>query len=554
MLATLVIGLREGLEAALIVGIIAAFLRKNGKSLLPMWIGVIAAVVLSIAVGVALSLVEQALPQAAQEGMESVIGAVAVVFVTGMIVWMNTHARGMKKELEGEAAEALGQGGAYALAVMAFLAVLKEGFETSVFLLATFSAAQSALLAAVGAVLGVLGAVAIGWGIYAGGVRLNLSRFFRATGAFLILVAAGLVVTTLRTAHEAGWLNAGQQPTVQLSWLVQPGTVQSALITGVLGVPADPRLIEVVGWFAYLIPVALFVYWPTRFRPSGAAAVRLRFVLAGVFALAAVALAVLVPVPRLEAPATVSLVAASDSGGGSSVGTARLVGSGGAASVRVSRPGQPAQTVALPAASAQREDRDGLTASRWDVKSADAPEGRPATLTLDELVTLAGGRLPVGVDPQQNPGPFSARWSSVSSTTVWLAEGALLDASGRTTTVVTISGGGLGTSRTVTASGDASSEWQVAPADVQRTASAVAALDSARAECALWAVAVPVALLVAAVALAIAGLRARRRLSATAAASAAPADAAPNPSPSPESAGAVPGSDPQQRSTSYAAH
>ncbi|MEJ1230917.1 MAG: FTR1 family protein [Galbitalea sp.] len=225
MLATLVIGLREGLEAALIVGIIAAFLRKNGKSLLPMWIGVAVAVGLSIAVGVGLGAIEQALPQAGQEAMESVIGAVAVVFVTGMIVWMNANARGMKKELEAEAAEALSQGGAYALAGMAFLAVLKEGFETSVFLLATFSAAQSAALAATGAVIGVLIAVGIGIGIYAGGVRLNLGRFFRATGAFLILVAAGLVITMLRTAHEAGWINAGQQTTVNLSWLVQPGTV-----------------------------------------------------------------------------------------------------------------------------------------------------------------------------------------------------------------------------------------------------------------------------------------------------------------------------------------
>src|ERR1700744_773016 len=99
---------------------------------------------------------------------------------------------------------------------MAFLAVLKEGFETSVFLLATFSAAQSAAWAATGALLGLLLAVLIGWGIFVGGVKINLTRFFRLTGAFLILVAAGLVITSLRTAHEAGWLNVGQQTTVNL--------------------------------------------------------------------------------------------------------------------------------------------------------------------------------------------------------------------------------------------------------------------------------------------------------------------------------------------------
>src|ERR1700760_4269527 len=266
MLATLVIGLREGLEGALIVGIIAAFLRNNGKSRRPMAIGVFLAVALSIAVGVTLDVVERSLPQADQEAMESVIGVVAIFFVTTMIVWMNTHARSMKKDLEAGAAEALSQGSAYALAVMAFLAVLKEGFETSVFLLATFSAAQSSALAILGAVLGILIAVAIGWGIYAGGVKINLGKFFRYTGVFLILVAAGLTITALRTAHEAGWLNAGQQHTVDLPWLVTPGSVQSALITGVLGIPADPRRIEVIGWFAYLIPVALFVYWPAARR------------------------------------------------------------------------------------------------------------------------------------------------------------------------------------------------------------------------------------------------------------------------------------------------
>src|SRR5688572_790675 len=100
MLATFVIGLREGLEAALIVGIVAAFLRNNGKSLLAMWLGVALAIALSVVVGVGLDLVEQALPQARQEGMESIIGFIAVFFVTGMILWMNAHASGMKKDLE----------------------------------------------------------------------------------------------------------------------------------------------------------------------------------------------------------------------------------------------------------------------------------------------------------------------------------------------------------------------------------------------------------------------------------------------------------------------
>ncbi|MFT4108517.1 iron uptake transporter permease EfeU, partial [Propionicimonas sp.] len=276
MLATFVIGLREGLEAALIVGIIAAFLRRNGRSLTPMVVGVLAAVLLSLGVGVGLHLVERELPQAAQEGMETIIGTVAIVFVTGMVLWMSTHSRGMKKELEAEAGEALGNGSTRALALMAFLAVLKEGFETSVFLLATFSASTDAGAAALGAAFGLVAAVAIGYGLYRGSVKLNLGRFFQITGAFLVLVAAGLVVSTLGTAHEAGWLDAGQQRTVDLTWLAPTGSIRGALFTGVLGIPQDPRLIQVVGWFAYLVPMALYLYWPRRLRPSAAAAARLR--------------------------------------------------------------------------------------------------------------------------------------------------------------------------------------------------------------------------------------------------------------------------------------
>jgi high-affinity iron transporter len=271
-------------------------LRKNGKRLTAMWLGVVLAVILSIVVGVGLDLAEQALPQSRQEGMESVIGAIAIFFVTGMIFWMNAHAHDMRRQLESEAADAISQASAYALASMAFLAVLKEGFETSVFLLATFSAAQSAELAAAGAIIGLLLAVVIGWGIYIGGVRINLARFFSFTGAFLLLVAAGLVISSLRTAHEAGWLNVGQQLTMNLSWLVAPGTVSSALITGVLGIPADPRLIEVTGWLIYLFAVASYLYWPTAIRPRPRLAARLQIVAAMMLAALALGLFLFYPV------------------------------------------------------------------------------------------------------------------------------------------------------------------------------------------------------------------------------------------------------------------
>src|SRR5699024_10771857 len=222
-----------------------------------------------------------------------------------------------------EAAQALKRSSTLALASMAFLAVLKEGFETSVFLLATFSAAQSATLAAAGAIIGLAVATAIGWGIYAGGVRFNLSRFFRFTAAFLILVAAGLVMASLRTAHEAGWIVAGQQATVNLAWLVAPGTVQSALVTGVLGIPADPRLIEVIGWLAYLVPVALFVYWPQSRRPQPRAAARLNIAIAAVLTAVALVLALGFSKPSIDVPTKAALVTAAGASS-AAIGNARL--------------------------------------------------------------------------------------------------------------------------------------------------------------------------------------------------------------------------------------
>jgi len=279
VLPTFVIGLREGLEAALIVGIIAAFLGQQGRrdALRQVWIGTAAAVAICIGVAIALQVVSSDLPQRQQEGLETVVGALAVALVTYMIVFMRKHARSMKKDLQGAAASALAQGSGRALVVMAFLAVLREGFETAVFLLATFQASGNASTSWLGAVLGILLATAIGYGIYKGGVRLNLARFFRVTGLVLVVVAAGLVMTAFHTAAEAGWLTVGQAQAFDLSWLVRPGTPLSSLLTGVLGIQPFPAWIEVIAWLAYLVPMIVLVAWPSgpprKPRPVAAAPV-----------------------------------------------------------------------------------------------------------------------------------------------------------------------------------------------------------------------------------------------------------------------------------------
>lgn len=519
MLATFVIGLREGLEAALIVGIIAAFLRRNGRSLAPMKLGVSAAILLSLGVGVALKLLETSLPQAQQEGLETVIGAVAVVFVSSMVVWMNGHARSLKGEIEHAAADALSVGSARALTVMAFLAVLKEGFETSVFLLATFSAASNTTLAVTGAVLGILASAAIGYGLYTGGVRINLGKFFSVTSVFLVLVAAGLVVSAISTAHGAGWLDAGQQRTVDLTWLTPAGTVRSAIFTGLLGVPADPRLIEVVGWFAYVVPMSLFLFWPKKHRPSAATGVKIRYGVGAALAVVAAGLAIGIGPATMPNLGPATLVAAD----GSSVGTVshqdgNVVVTEG--SDRISVPltgGRPADHAGVPDATEYSQQADTSTA------------GLPTTLTIEQLAALSGGRLPVGISPQTAPGPYRASWTRTGQTQLWLAGDQVLDFIRTDRTTLTLSGGGLAAPRTLTVSGTlpdgttvTSNSVGTDPTHTQAVAAAASGLRAEQVERQFWGRTFPALLGVAALIVLAFAARARRRL--------APADPASQPS------------------------
>jgi high-affinity iron transporter len=271
VLPTLVIGLREGLEASLIVGIVAAFLGQRGdrRALRAMWAGVVLAVLLCAGVGVALKVAEQQLRTRDQEALETVVATVAIVMVTSMIIWMRANARNLKRDLERSAASALDRGSSIGLVLMAFLAVFREGFETTVFLLAVLQNGAAARTGTLGAVIGVAIAIVIGYGIYRGGRRVDLGRFFTITGAVLVLVAAGLVMSALGTANEAGWISSGQHPLLDLTWLVRPGTPVFSLFNGVLGVPARPVTLQVIGWIAYFVPMIVFVTWPRRRHHDG---------------------------------------------------------------------------------------------------------------------------------------------------------------------------------------------------------------------------------------------------------------------------------------------
>jgi high-affinity iron transporter len=488
VLPTFVIGLREGLEAALIVGIIAAFLRKQGRRDLLRWvfIGVSAAILLCLGVGIALEVLSRDLPQKQQEGLETVVGALAVVMVTYMVVWMRKHSRELKGSLEGAAAQALATQSSKAgraLVLMAFLAVLREGFETVVFLLAAFNENGSGALAGVGAALGIAVAVALGWGIYRGGVTLNLSKFFRATGLVLVLVAAGLVVTAFHTAHEAGWLNSGQGSTVDLTWLVHPGSVQSSLLTGMLGVQPRPVVIEVIGWLVFVVPVGLYVAWP-----AGRSIAPQRLAIgcgaaAAVLGATAVALVVAAPTAPPTAPTSTF---------GSAV--ARVLSTDGStAVVRVQGLASPAvSTVSLHRTGAQTEG--GLTVMRYTARSihptpathptpttqptpATHPTTHlPSTLSDRRVAQLNGGRLPLGIGAGTQR--IRATYSSATTTTALIEPNTLrvIAVGSETATTATVHSAvgaipldhAIGTASSVTARAATARELQNAHVDLRQ--------------------------------------------------------------------------------------
>jgi high-affinity iron transporter len=269
MLTTFVIGLREGLEAALIVGIIAAFLIRRGarQALRPMWVGVAAAVSLSVAAAVALHFANRALTLRARETMEGALALMAVAGITYMIVWMRRHSATLRGDLESRADTALTAGSVAAIVTMSFVAVLREGLETAIFLLATFENVASPAAASSGAGLGILVAVLLGYGIYRGGVRINLRRFFRITGVVLVVVAAGLLAAAVHEFAEAGIITFLQDPAVDLSWLIEPGTVRSSLLTAIFGFQPVPTVAEVLVWAAFLIPMVVYVSGFSLRRP-----------------------------------------------------------------------------------------------------------------------------------------------------------------------------------------------------------------------------------------------------------------------------------------------
>src|SRR3954469_15297351 len=278
MLGNFLIGLREGLEAALVVSILVAYLVKSDRRhLLPrIWVGVAVAVAVSLGFGALLTFGPRGLTFEAQEAIGGGLSIVAVAFVTWMIFWMARAARGLGGELRGRIDDAA-DGGRWSLAVVAALAVGREGLETALFLWAATQAGTRDTAGSVtptwepllGAGLGLATAVVLGYLIYRGAITINLSRFFAWTGGFLILVAAGVLSYGVHDLQEAGILPGLDNLAFDVSGVIDPGTWYATLLKGVFNFSPVTTWLEAGAWVLYAVPTATLFILGVRRRAAG---------------------------------------------------------------------------------------------------------------------------------------------------------------------------------------------------------------------------------------------------------------------------------------------
>lgn len=267
MLGNALIGLREGLEAALVVAILVAFLVRTGRraELPRVWLGVGAAVAVSVGVTLGLILTQQALTFEAQEALGGTLSLVAVGFVTWMIFWMRAHGRTLSRELEGRLDRAVAMG-PWAVVAMAALAVGREGLETAVFFFAAARAAGRTAGPLAGFLTGIAVAVVLAWLIYRGALRLDLGRFFTVTGFLLIFVAAGIGAYGVHDLQEAGILPGLTGLAFDVSAAVPPDSWYGTLLKGTLNFSPRTTVLEAVVWSVYVVVVLALFLRPARRR------------------------------------------------------------------------------------------------------------------------------------------------------------------------------------------------------------------------------------------------------------------------------------------------
>jgi high-affinity iron transporter len=266
------IGLREGLEASLVVCILIAYLVKTDRrdALKPVWIGIAVAVVLALGFGFALEFGSQELTFEAQEALGGSLSIIAVGLVTWMVFWMRRTARHLRSELHGRLDAALRMGTA-ALVATAFLAVGREGLETALFVWASVRASNDGTQGPlIGVLLGILTAVVLGYLFYRGTVRINLAKFFTWTGGMLVVVAAGVLAYGVHDLQEADFLPGLTNKAFDISGTVPPDSWYGTLLKGVFNFQPDPTVVQVVVWVLYLVPTLAFFLAPSRSGRRGA--------------------------------------------------------------------------------------------------------------------------------------------------------------------------------------------------------------------------------------------------------------------------------------------
>ncbi|SLM62689.1 MULTISPECIES: iron uptake transporter permease EfeU [Dickeya] len=267
MFVPLLIMFREGLEAALIVSLIASYLKRTQREqwMGAVWAGVGLALALCLGLGVIINETTGEFPQKQQELFEGVVALVAVVILTWMVFWMRKVSRSVRLHLEGAVDNALNAGKrqGWALVAMVFFAVAREGLESVFFLLAAFEQ-DVGIAAPIGALLGLACAVVVGALIYWGGVKLQLARFFKWSSLFILFVAAGLAAGAIRAFHEAGLWNEFQQVAFDLSAVLSTHSVAGTVLEGMFGYQEAPTVSEVAVYWLYLIPALLYFFLPAR--------------------------------------------------------------------------------------------------------------------------------------------------------------------------------------------------------------------------------------------------------------------------------------------------
>jgi high-affinity iron transporter len=275
--AALLIALREGLEAALIISILLAYLRQLGRSDRSrlVWAGAAAAIVVSLVVGAILFAIGAEFEGAAEQVFEGLVSLTAVAVLTWMIFWMRRQGGRIRSELQERVDSAL-VGGTTALAGLAFVVVLREGIETALFLFAAAKATAvesgGAVEQMVGAATGLVVAAVIGVLLYRGAAVLNIRSFFKVTGALILVVAAGLFAYGAHELQEAGWLPLLTSTAFDISGTLPDESGVGAILRALIGYQSNPTVLEVLAWTAYLVTTGVFYFRPYRVATVASAA------------------------------------------------------------------------------------------------------------------------------------------------------------------------------------------------------------------------------------------------------------------------------------------